>query len=257
MCLIGVAWRTHPKWDLVLMANRDEFHQRPSAAAAPWKDDPQVFGGRDGTQGGSWLAVSTRGRLAAITNVRRMVPSDPQAPSRGGLVAEFVKGDLSAAAYAEGLAERAENYSGFNLLLYDGVELRYVTNHPQFTTQVLAPGVHAVSNASLDAPWPKSLRVRAALEAWTKDRWESFTPLFKTLADRTPAPPAELPNTGVGPALEKMLSAPFIVSPHYGTRCSTLVAVGGGAITFHEKRFQPSGVESGHTEQRLVLEKGV
>jgi uncharacterized protein with NRDE domain len=254
MCLIGVAFRAHPKFDLVIAANRDEFHDRPSASAAPWADHPQIFGGRDLRQKGSWLAVSTAGRLAAVTNVRRMVPPDPSAPSRGQLVSEFLKGSTSAAEFARALADgEAENYSGFNLLLYDGAELRYVTNAPGFRDEAVTPGVHALSNATLDTPWPKARRVQQALEAWCTDKWESFPPLLKVLADRTPGADAELPDTGVGKSLEKLLSAPFIVSPNYGTRCSTVVAIGSGRIEFTEKRFERSGVYAGGTEQQLKL----
>ena len=253
MCLIGVALRAHPKFELVIAANRDEFHDRASATAAPWADHPQIFGGRDLRQKGSWLAVSTAGRLAAVTNVRRMVPPDPSAPSRGQLVAEFLKGGASAAEFARALAGEAENYSGFNLLLYDGAELRYVTNTPGFRDEAVTPGVHALSNASLDTPWPKTRRLRQALEAWCADKWETHTPLIKALADRTPAAEAELPDTGVGKQLERLLSPPFIVSPNYGTRCSTLVAVGSGRIEFTEKRFERSGLHAGSTEKQLTL----
>jgi len=253
MCLIGIVYRAHAKHELVLAANRDEFHERPSAPAAPWSDHPHIFGGRDLRQKGSWLAVSAAGRLAAVTNVRRMVPPDPGAPSRGRLVAEFLQGSANAAEFASALAEQAENYSGFNLLLYDGAELRYVTNAPQFRDEPVTPGVHALSNATLDTPWPKSRRLQQALEAWSRDNWESFTPLFKALTDRTPGADAELPNTGVGKSLEKMLSAPFIVSPNYGTRCSTVVTLGGGKIDFAEQRFEPSGLDAGKTERKLAL----
>ncbi len=253
MCLIGIAFRAHPKYELVIAANRDEFHDRPTAAAAHWADHPQIFGGRDLRQKGTWLAASTAGRLAAITNVRRMVPPDPAAPSRGQLVAEFLKGGASAADFARALAGEAEQYSGFNLLLYDGAELRYVTNAKEFRDEAVAPGVHALSNATLDTPWPKTRRLQQAMEGWCKDSWESFTPLLKALADRTPGADAELPDTGVGKQLEKMLSAPFIVNPSYGTRCSTVAAFGGGRLDFTEKRFERNGLEAGRTEQQLKL----
>ena len=253
MCLIGIAFRAHAKHELVIAANRDEFHARPSATAGAWAEHPHIFGGRDLRQKGSWLAVSTGGRLAAVTNVRRMVPPDPGAPSRGRLVADFLLSSASAAEYAASLAEDAGNYSGFNLLLYDGAELRYVTNAPEFRDEPVAPGIHTLSNATLDTPWPKSRRLQQALESWSRDSWESFTPLFKALTDRTPGADAELPNTGVGKSLERLLSAPFIVSPNYGTRCCTVVALGGGKIDFAERRFEPSGLDAGKTEKQLAL----
>lgn len=253
MCLIGIAWKSHTRHELVLAANRDEFHQRPSAGAAPWKDHPDIFGGRDLTAQGSWLAVSTRKRLAAVTNVRRMVPPEPRAPSRGKLVADFLAGTASAQDYAQSLAEDSGNYSGYNLLLYDGAELLFVTNNPEFRVEPVTPGIHVVSNATLDTPWPKAQRLRTALEKWTADNWETFTPLFAALGDRKPAGDAELPSTGMGRSLEKLLSSPFIVSPNYGTRCSTIVTLGMGKVDFAEKRFEPGGVESGRTEKQLPL----
>ena len=244
MCLIGVAFR--PGRELVLAANRDEFHARPSAPAASWPGAPIVFGGRDLKSGGSWLAVTRTGRLAAVTNVRRMVPPNPQAPSRGALVADFVRGDAAAAQYAESLRASAMDHAGFNLLLYDGRELLYVDNHPEYEVAAVAPGVHVVSNDQLDTPWPKSLRLKAALERTT-----DAAALFEALADRRPAADAELPDTGVGLALERMLSPPFIVSPEYGTRCSTWVRIAPGAIEFEERRFDPAGRAVGTTRERL------
>lgn len=248
MCLIGVAFREGPEPELVLAANRDEFHQRPSAPAEAWADAPDVFGGRDLKSGGSWLAVSVRGRLAAVTNVRRMVPPNPAAPTRGALVADFVRGDMSAAEFARSLQPVAEEYAGFNLLAYDGKELLYVDNHPAFEVAPVAPGVHVVSNDQLDTPWPKSLRLKAVLERTTRR-----DPLFEALGDRRPAPDAELPDTGVGRELERMLSPPFIVSAGYGTRCSTFVRMALGAIEFEERRFDAFGHRIGVTRERLVI----
>lgn len=253
MCLIGIAWKAHPKLPLVIAANRDEFHNRPSAAAAAWADHPQVFGGRDLSQKGSWLAVSTAGKLAAITNVRRMVPPDPGSPSRGKLVADFLTGSASAADYAKTMADDAPMYAGFNLTLYDGNELLFVTNSPEYRVEAMAPGIHTVSNASLDTPWPKAKKLHLALDAWCQSGWETPTPLFKALGDRVPAADADLPKTGIGTSMEKMLSAAFIVSPHYGTRCSTIVTQGRGMFDFMEHRFEASGAASGHTEKKLPI----
>lgn len=253
MCLIGVAWKTHPKFGLVMAANRDEFHNRPSARAEAWKGHPQIFGGRDLKQHGSWLAVSTTGRMAAVTNVRRMATPAVGSPSRGQLVADFLQGTSSAAEYAASLAEAAENYSGFNLLLYDGTELHYVDNHPEYQTAIVEPGVHVLSNARLDTPWPKSQHLRGAMESWVADNWESPAPLLKALSDRTLAPETDLPHTGVSREMEKMLSASFIAGPHYGTRCSTVVTITAERIEFVEKRFDPNGVASGETVESLSI----
>lgn len=252
MCLIACAWRAHPDYELLLAANRDEFHQRPTLAAAAWVENPTVIGGRDGLQGGGWLALSARRRLAAVTNVRRMEPPAPDAPSRGRLVAEFVNGDLDAATHADRLLADAGRYSGFNLLLWDGAALLYLSNHPEPTVTRLAPGVHAVSNAQLDTPWPKLRRLRARVEAVCATTM-AIDSLWPALADDRPAADAELPDTGVGIETERFLSPPFIRGPHYGTRASTVVAIprDGGSMHFSERRFGPDGVAAGDSTLSL------
>jgi uncharacterized protein with NRDE domain len=253
MCLIAVAFRAHPRYDLVVAANRDEFHDRPAAPAAYWTDAPNVFAGRDLKQGGAWLAISTNGRLAAVTNVRRMVTPDPKAPSRGGLVASFVRSGVPAATCATALAGQATRYAGFNLLLYDGRELQYLNNHPAYVARAVESGLHVVSNADLDTPWPKTRRLRKAMEDWISAGADSIEPLFAALADRTRAPDGELPDTGVGVELERMLSPAFIASDGYGTRCSTVVTIGkDGAIEFVERRFGRDGAPAGETRQALA-----
>ncbi|HUS24185.1 MAG TPA: NRDE family protein [Candidatus Binatia bacterium] len=244
MCLIAFHWR--PGEELLVAANRDEFHARAAAPAAFWPEAPDVFGGRDLAAGGSWMAVSRRGRFAAVTNVRRMIPPDPRAPSRGALVADFVRGGLSAAEFAGALEDASGRYSGFNLLLHDGAELRYANNHPGFENREVDPGVHVVSNATLDTPWPKAQRLRAAMERGGNDG-----ALFAALADRVPARDAELPDSGVGREMERLLSPPFIVSPTYGTRCSTLLRLRPDGIEFTERRFDPDGRPTGETRQRI------
>ena len=256
MCLIALAYRAHPAFELVVAANRDEYHARATAPAGPWEDAPGVFGGRDLAQGGSWLALSKRGRLACVTNVRRMEAPDPAAPSRGALVASFVRGHESAQTFSEGMATRAMAYAGFNLLLWDGGDLRYLNNHPRFLSRQVSPGVHVVSNADLDTPWPKTERLRAVMEAWVAAGKDDEAPLLAALADARPAPDADLPDTGVGLDLERLLSPPFIVSPRYGTRCTTLAALGwDGIVRFTELRFDPSGQLSGRTDERWALEQ--
>jgi uncharacterized protein with NRDE domain len=252
MCLISFAWRAHPQFDFVLAANRDEFHDRAAAAAGWWTDAPGVYGGRDLTQGGGWLAVNRQQRLAAVTNVRRMVPPNPAAPSRGKLVADFVRGTLSAADYAQQLSAGADDYAGFNLLLFDGRELRYLNNHPGFENLPLTSGVHAVSNATLDTPWPKLRRLKLGMSDWTARGSTDHAQLLALLADDRVAADAELPDTGVGLELERLLSPPFIRGPVYGTRASTVVTLDKtGRMEFVERRHGANGVVIGETRENF------
>lgn len=252
MCLITFAWRVDAQTPLLLAANRDEFHARPTAAAGWWKSSPEIFGGRDLSQGGGWLALSARNRLAAVTNVRRMVPPNPAAPSRGALVADFLRSDLSAHDYAEALTAHAEIYAGFNLLLYDGTDLLHLTNQPEFRVHAIEPGVHGLSNDTLDTPWPKLTRVTTGLSALLEQGAADAPHLFALLGDAKPAADIELPNTGVGLELERLLSSPFILSPHYGTRCSSVVKFNAtGPQEFFERRYAPDGSITGETAQRF------
>lgn len=254
MCLIALALHAHPRFRLVVAANRDEFHARPSAPASWWDDAPDVFGGRDLQQHGSWMALARDGRWAAVTNVRRMVTPDPQAPSRGSLVADYVRGTATAPVYVRQLAAQAPRYAGYNLLTGDAGSVVYSSNTPQSQEQVLMPGVHAVSNASLDTPWPKLVRLRAGLARWCEDGADDFRPLFALLGDEHIAGDDELPDTGVGLQMERFLSPPFIRDGRYGTRCCTVLAIDNdGAVHYHERRFGPAGAFQGETIEFLQL----
>lgn len=253
MCLIALRWRL-PGARLLLASNRDEFHARPTDAADWWPAEGGVrlYGGRDRQSGGSWLAATADGRIAAVTNIRRMQPSPPDAPSRGALVADFCRGQLSPLAHAEALADTASRYAGFNLLLCDGEELVYASNGDGFHCTALAPGVHTLSNADLDTPWPKTERLRAALAAASAMDLDSEA-LFAALADDRPAADEALPDTGVGLDMERRLSPPFIRGRDYGTRASTLLQLAEhGELHIEERRYGPDGVPIGRSRARLA-----
>ncbi|AWV07097.1 NRDE family protein [Marilutibacter maris] len=263
MCLIAVAWQAHPRYRLALIANRDEFHQRPTAAAGPDPERHELYGGRDLLQGGSWLLASSRRRLAAVTNVRTGTSPAPAPLSRGRLVRDFASADAPVADWLAGLAADAPDYGHFNLMAWDGETLGFASNHPRFARAEIAPGLHAMSNGAFDAPWPKSGHATRALQEWldtplassrrTEDA-DSLAPLLDALAETTPAPDAQLPDTGVGLELERMLSPAFVSGERYGTRCSSVVLVEDDAIAFFERRFGPDGVRLGESIQVLSNE---
>lgn len=249
MCLIALAWRVHPRYRLALIANRDEAHDRPTAPARADPDRAHVYGGRDLVQGGGWLQVSRRGRLVAVTNVRSGIASETAPRSRGLLVSDFVRGEGSARVVLDALAPRAQEFGRFNLLLWDGAALAAATNHPQFESLPVAPGLHAISNGAFDAPWPKSGHAIDALSAWlaalhpapAMPDERALVPLWDALADTRMAPDDALPDTGVGLDLERRLSSPFVRGERYGTRCSSVVLVADDHIVFAERRFGPHG----------------
>lgn len=251
MCLIAFAWHAHPRWRLLLAGNRDEFHARPSAPLAWWKDKP-ILGGRDLEAGGTWLGVTDAGRCCVVTNVRD--PRDPQhGASRGLLATDYLTGSDDATAHAEKLLETAADYRPFNLLTFDAEHGFYIGNRPVPRVQAIVQGVHGLSNADFNTPWPKTRTLMKRLQDWIDAGHEDdVAPLFDALADEQQATDDLLPDTGVGLERERWLSSAFIRGEHYGTRASTIVAIGyDGKGWIAERRFGPNGHFEGESESPL------
>lgn len=258
MCLVAVAWRCHARYPLVLAANRDELYERPTRMAAVWQDAPEVLGGRDLQAGGSWLALSRRGRLAAVTNVR-LPGRGPATRSRGALVREFVMGESPAAVAAAASLSLGDEYGPYNLLLWDGRELLHASNHPEPSVVPLPSGIHGLSNGPIDAPWPKVRRLTAGLRNWLDALPDTDdpdpTPLFAALADERGAPDDELPDTGVGIELERRLAPAFIRDAHYGTRASSVVLIrDDGQAMLLERNFAAGGTPAAQARLTIRLE---
>ena len=246
MCLILFAWQTHPRYPLVVAANRDEFHNRPTAAADYWKESPQLLAGRDLQAGGTWLGITRQGRFAAITNYREPQKKEPLLEqSRGHLVRDFLLDRAEPADYAGRLRERSDVYSGFSVLLGDPGELLCVSNRNEETVVVNA-GSHGLSNHLLDTDWPKVHEGRAHLDALLEDEQVDPEALLELLADRNVAPGGEPPGFELHLAPELITRMMFLVSPEYGTRSSTVLLVDrDGGVTFVERQFDAAGKTSG------------
>ena len=245
MCLVLIAHRIHPRYPLVLAANRDEFHARPAAPLHWWSDGPPLLAGRDLQAGGTWCGLDSHGRLALVTNYRDPSLPKPQGSSRGALVAAFLRGTRSARQYVHDAAAGADQYAGFSLLAMDDSGLGYAVSHPEPAAWMLEPGIYGLSNNRLDAPWPKLLRSRARFEREITDDDPAPARLLDILSDRTVADDGALPDTGVGLEWERLLSSPFIVSPEYGTRCSTVVLVDcRGQAAVEERSHSADGAAS-------------
>lgn len=237
MCLILFAWKVHPNFPLVFAANRDEFHERPSAPADFWDDEPDLLAGRDLRDGGTWLGITRRGRVAAITNYRDPASLKIGAPSRGMLVSDYLRGREEPEAYLGRIMPGADRFNGFNLLVGDPDELFCFSNRG--AREHLKPGIYGLSNHLLDTSWPKVAQGKRALEALLQGE-KDLTPeaLFALLADRTRAPDDRLPDTGIGLEWERLLSPIFIENPAYGTRSSTVLLIDRNAgVTFIERVF--------------------
>lgn len=250
MCVLFIAWKSHPRYRLVLAGNRDEFRARPTAPLARWSQHPDVLGGRDLKEGGSWLAASTGGRFAAVTNFRQ-VPLAPGPRSRGTLVSDYVCGTDTPAAFVRRVAVDGGDYGGTNLFAGDPDNLWHWSNRGE-VTQLMAPGLYGLSNGMLEDDWPKMRRGREALAKLIAAESLDENALFELLADRTPGADHELPDTGVGRDMERALSSIFIAGDNYGTRASTVLLVGhDGRIHMREKRWAAGGAPDGETNLTL------
>ncbi|HKA77221.1 MAG TPA: NRDE family protein [Pseudolabrys sp.] len=237
MCLIVFAWQAHPDYPLIVAANRDEWRDRPAAPAAWWKDAPDILAGRDLEAGGTWLGVTRSGRFAAITNFRDPSDRKSTAPSRGQLVADFLRGNDSPRDYLDALAPNAARYNGFNLLLADEKSMCFFGSREGEIIDV-EPGIHGLSNHLLDEPWPKVEKAKSALGAILQAKMAGNAlqeRSFTFLSDTEQAQDKALPDTGVGLEWERVLSPALIVTEKYGTRCSTVLLRGEREIVFEER----------------------
>ena len=91
MCLALFALHTHPRFPLIVAANRDEFYERPTAPAGFWSESPRILAGRDLKEGGTWLGVTRSGRFAAVTNYRDPREFGENPRSRGLLVRGYLE----------------------------------------------------------------------------------------------------------------------------------------------------------------------
>jgi uncharacterized protein with NRDE domain len=243
MCVAALAWQAHPRWLLVAIGNRDEFHERPAAPLAQW--DNGVLAGRDLKSGGTWLGVSRAGRFALVTNLRGYGMADPDRASRGALVTDLLTGR---GRYADPAEAALQDFNPFNLILADRDEAQFLSNRPDDTRATLAHGIYGLSNGALDEPWPKTLQLKAALLDWLNGHAEDFAALFAALHSETLSDVGVHPREPSDVPLEAPETPVFIRNAVYGTRCSTVVAIDRAGIgTIIERRFTAEARADGET----------
>jgi uncharacterized protein with NRDE domain len=245
MCLIALALNADSRWPLVLAANRDEFHDRPSQPATWWADEPAIFGGRDLSAGGTWLGLSRGARLGAITNYREGGARPPAPHSRGTLLRSFLTSPHPSTLWAERQLADIDGFAGFNALLFDwsegarAVSGWYLSNrHPDRPLHRLGSGIHGLSNHLLGTRWPKVERLCSALSDALARPGDPEQALLNALADAQPIGAAERDRADPAAGAEVLQRTPFIVDPRYGTRASTVVMLGSdGAVRFTERSW--------------------
>lgn len=247
MCLIVFSWQPTSHQPLLLLANRDEMHARPSAALAQWSDQPSIYAGRDLEAGGTWLGITEQGRFAALTNIRDMsLPLGSQ--SRGALVSDYLASQQTPHAYLQQVATQLSQYSGFNLLVGDLQSIWYLSSTQPRPIR-LTPGVYGLCNGSLDTPWPKLVRARSAFAERLQASEQS---LFELMQDQQRAADDQLPDTGVGLPMERMLSSLFIHGETYGTRATSLLRrFADGTTSLIERSYTVNGRYLGRAQVEL------
>lgn len=245
MCLILMAYRKHPEFPLIVVANRDEFYARPTAIATIWPDQSGIVAGRDLRARGTWLGVTASGRFAAVTNYRGDETAVITSTSRGSLVAGFLRSEQEAEPYLSALISGAAVYQGYNLLAFDGENLVYASNRGSDRLQRLRPGFYGLSNQHLDTPWPKVKKGRETLQRLVRKDAVSSDDLLTIMTDVEQAGDSDLPDTGIPLKLERQLSSTFIRADGYGTRCTTVVEYSRtGEIEFVERSHGLYGEET-------------
>ncbi len=256
MCLILFAIQAHPRYPLIVAANRDESFTRPASPAGFWTDHPDVYAGRDLEKGGTWLGIARNGRFAAITNYRQSPSTHAVPRSRGELTRDYLTGNMDAGRYLDEVSRRHTEYHGFSLIVGTPEALFVGSNRGHDGATPIEPGVHGLSNRLLDEPWPKVLRGVATLRGLLgADEAELRATLFELLADHTPTNDHLLPSNASARERERLT---FILGESYGTRASTLVLVReDGEVLFVERSFGPGARPIGTTEARFALEPGL
>ncbi len=249
MCLILFSYAKHPHYKLVLASNRDEFYARPTLPLAKWSGKKTFWAGKDIQNNGSWMGITKDLRIAAITNYRDPSLIKKDAPSRGLLVRNYLESNQLPFDYLNEIKPTAVNYNGFNLIAGDRDELYYFSN-VSGKIEKIVPGLHGLSNRFLDTPWPKVKNGKEKLAAiLSQPKAIESDDIFALLNDKSIAPDQELPDTGVGLELERMLSAIFIKSENYGTRASSIILIDkDDRVTFIEKSYIKRGIDSFETK---------
>lgn len=235
MCVLAMAWMSHPRWRLIAAGNRDELHSRPANPLARWDTPDHVIAGRDLQSGGTWLGVSERGRFAVVTNLRGFGAAQQDRISRGALVTDALSGGKG---YSEFEGADFSNYNPFNLIIADAERAVFLSNRPQPIKRLLPPAIYGLSNGALDDSSAKTLRLKQKLRSWVLADKEDPTLLLEDLREESPAIASAGPD----------LSSIFVRNATYGTRCSTVVAVGArGDGVIIERRYDSNGDTMGET----------
>lgn len=255
MCILFIAVNQHPDFPLIIAANRDEFHERPTAASSWWPQS-DMLAGKDLRAGGTWMGVSKRNRFAAITNIRAPHKEKSDARTRGELVSRYLMGSQSPKQYLSELSSDRNLYNGYNLL-FGNLNGLFVFNSFENQSSPLDSGIYGLSNANLDSAWPKLDLGKTELARYCKQSKSLDNDhLFALLSNEQVAADEDLPSTGVSLEWEQTLSSIFIKTDVYGTRSSTVLLLDNdNRVHWEERSYSPSKELTNVNKQEFALER--
>ncbi|XP_012671470.1 transport and Golgi organization protein 2 homolog isoform X2 [Clupea harengus] len=260
MCIIFFKFDPRPAsknaYRLILAANRDEFYNRPSKAADFWGSSNEILSGLDleeGKEGGSWLGISKRGKLAALTNYLEGRPN-PDAQGRGFLVSNYLTDNLDSFSYLRKVSSEGHLYNGFNLLTADFKAnedtVCYYGNKGSTEPIRLKPaGIYGLSNSLLETPWRK---LQHGKQLFSNVVGRTLPPdgmvqeLLQILNNEelnNPDPAQETQGQGYSKPMLHALSAVCVRATGYGTRTNTIILIdAAGNVTFTERTMINSDI---------------
>lgn len=224
MCTALFAYKAHPNYPLIILSNRDEFYNRPTAQANYWDESPNVLSGIDLEKGGTWFGVTKTGRFSLLTNYRDFSKHIESPLSRGLLTKQFLMSKHSPINYLKELETTGNQYNPYNIVVGDLDEFSYYCNVSD-SSKILSPGIHGLSNGLINANWPKIDAGIKGLEQILTHTVLDEAMCFDLLSNSKKYTLDLLPNTGVDKQLEIDLSSLFVKIDGYGTRMQTLFYV--------------------------------
>jgi len=238
MCTLALAYNKHPEYPFIFIGNRDEFYKRLTEPAQ-FRGD--ILCGLDLEKGGTWTGMSRTGRMAFITNHRNFTLHVAEPESRGLLTKNYLEGNMPAERYLKMLSLRKTQFNPYNLIVGDLNGLYFYSNIED-TIIKLEAGIHGLSNALLNTPWPKVQKIKTEFSKVVFADQIEEEALFKMLENRERANENDLPATGLEQSLETALSAIFIELEAYGTRHETVILINRhGCVRFIEKFRKEDG----------------
>ena len=239
MCTIVALKGRSEEHALVVAANRDEFYSRRAVAPRRVHEAPVAVAGIDVESGGTWMGANAHGVFVALTNQRQYEPPDPDRTSRGEIVFDaLAEVDVSSVDLLLETVDGRE-YNGFNLMYGDASELRVAYARPdraRIEIESLGDGVWVLPNDRIGSPdFPKARRAHALADPLLAAPWEDTErALHALLADHERPPIAEVPPPPAGSRFTHEIllhiQSLCVHTPVYGTRSSTVLALGRGRV---------------------------